>query len=289
MSDGTKKRDKLIDLMTRTEVESGGVVSKYQSYVKEAQFTVDFASAYKDVVIRFPDDSVLSPQEWDDQISAWSETLKRAQYANNSTEGLQFVSSALTSSNSTAGAVSYRVISRLPSANQYDAARSYERVQGVLSARNFIADIEKECTRLGIKPSKPGAESVLALLRHGKQAYDVPSSGRISAAAVLIPIRSAIDAACAELLQRRPQQEKTGGLPQKVRLICEQCHLPHIKPTDIGILERRANSLHDELSRAKEAAMRREEVRELMNNAFLFFLDFLQMIDENKLKPAAHP
>lgn len=275
---------KLIELIKKTEKEADILTSQGRSLIQHGQHISDLANYTNKFIQLVPDDSFYTPQQWDSYCSEWGNAYNRIDATNQllgDTKSLVFTVNSTATASGTA--VSSVIIPILPENVQEEAWSVYESFEQVIEQTDFLVEIEKEIKRLKLSSPK-NKESIFSLIQQGKNSFSAPSVKDISPAAVLIPIREAINRTFADLLPKRPIQEKSSGNREKVSSICTQCCQFDIKAEQIEHLANEAYNLNDLLSGAKQTKLNRDEVREYMNRALLFLLTFLQAIDENKLR-----
>ena len=157
-----------------------------------------------------------------------------------------------------------------------------EQFQKMLEQYPLIQEIGAEILRLGLK-SPSGTASTVSLLEQADKAFKIPSVPGVSTPAVLISLREAILRTLADLLPKRPTQEKTKGDQGKVLSIFSQCSRSGLDATVLNSLADEAHNLIDLLS-AKQKSFTRSEVRELMNRGLVFLRAFLRSLDEKKMR-----
>ena len=149
---------------------------------------------------------------------------------------------------------------------------------------NLIEQIKVEISRLGLYSSKSGSASILSLIEQSNNAFKVPSHEDVSPTGVLVPLREALNRALADLLLRRINQEKAKNHRAKIQSICNQCCRSAVDLRQIEQLVNQIEDLNDQMSRAKQSLMTRDQVRELMNRGLVFLLTFLRMLDDTKFR-----
>lgn len=281
----SKQKDKLLQILSKTKRAAEEVASKGREFVKQGQYAADLAACNAEFIRHFPNDSFLSPRQWDDQIAAWNRLGECADGVISALDDTPqwLISTVNSASVSTSTVISSVYIPCLPTSSQDAAQKTYERYEQLLEGSNLVSEIEIEIRRLGLASSIAESESTLSLILQSKHALEVPSMEGVSPPAVLIPLREAINRSLADLLRKRPRQEKASAVQVKVHSICDQCCKPSVDGRQIRQLEQEACDLIDELSEAKQRSMTRERVRELMNRGFLFLLSLLRALDENKM------
>jgi hypothetical protein len=283
----SKKKSELLNILQKADHDASILTSKGREIVQQSQFISDLARYTAKFIQVIPDDSFFASQRWDEYQLDWINTVSQIDAANQAighpkSSSLVIVANGTTASSSTI--ISSAIIPTLPVSVQRQAWAAYEGFEQLIEQSNLVDEIAVEISRLGITSPKD-IESTLSHVRQAKAAFDTPSSRDVSPVAVLISIRQAIERVFADLLCKRPTQEKTSGTREKVRSICAQCRRSDVKNEQIERFANEANDLNDLLSNAKQVSFSRDEVREYMNRALLFLRSFLQALDEKKLRP----
>lgn len=283
-----KKKNQLLQILSKAKRYAQDRASKGREIVKDGQFVADLASCNEEFFCNVPDDSFFTPNQWDNQIAIWNTWLGQARVASTAYNSMQleFLASG-SASVATSTAISSLSISSLPADSQGPARKVLERYEQLLEKSNLNKELEIEIHRLNLTSSQAANESVLSLVQQAEQAFKIPSVKEISPSAVLIPLREAINRAFADLLLRRPKQEKAKTHRDKTISICKQCLRSGVAKEQIELLANEANDLNNLLSGAKQDVMNRDQVRELMNRGFVFLRNFLGIIDENKMRKLA--
>lgn len=130
----------------------------------------------------------------------------------------------------------------------------------------------------------PGKKSPIDLLEDACAAFERPVTQGSSASTSLIPMRQCINSTIAALLQRRPQQEPAKSQRDKIISICKQTAYSEIEPWAIDQMAARWEELLDELSSSKDKDVHREEWKAILRKAMAFLIEFLESLDQNKMK-----
>lgn len=290
MTEQDNKKRELLGILDDVERKAEDIESNGREIVQQGRFIRDLVRLNKEFIQVVPDDSYLSSENWEYQRSVWQHLLNQASVAKiklQEMKPLVFATDS-TSASATVSAssiISIKSISSLPQDAQGSAYKIHDKFEQFLEQSNLIAKITNEINRLGLSISSTGNESPLSLLKQSEQAYKAPSVNEVAPSAVLIPLREAINRILADMLPRRPEQEETGKNPGiKIRSICKQCSHDTVDSTLIENLANEADDLNGLFSNSKQAVIRRNEVRELMNRGLVLILDFLRMIDEHKMR-----
>jgi|MudIll2142460700_1097286.scaffolds.fasta_scaffold13376_2 hypothetical protein len=284
-SKNSNKKDEFLHILKNVEHDAQDMIFKGREIVEQGQFIADLASCNEEYISCLPDDSALSERQWNNQIDSWRRLHNYASSANSiygKIDRLYFATDSTSVASSAAISLAY--IPSLPPPSQEPARKAFERFSRIIEKSHILKELESEIQRLELTTSMSNNESILSLLSQTDQAFKVPSISEVSSVAVLIPLREAINRTLADLLQRRQSQEKTKNNQEKVRSICAQCCFSGVDDTQIEQLANEANDLNKLLSEAKQEAMNRDSVRELMNRGFLFLRSFMRTLDKNRMR-----
>jgi hypothetical protein len=279
-----KGKDELLKIVRDTGTEAASLVSKGRDLVKQGQFIHDLASHTEDFITCVPCDDNLPKEAWRDQKSQWHALHAGVTKANESLRNVPLMTIADSTSVATTTVISDVLVASLPTSAQIPARKAYQRYEEFLEESNLLQDLHTEIRRLSLDRCPSGGESCLSLLQKSEDAFKIPSGPEGNGIGVLIPLRESINRAYADLLSRRPRQGKAGNPGDKVRSICSQACHPAVDSAQIERLAQQADDLNDYLSGAKQGGMTRTQIREAVNRGLVFFLAFLRMIDETRLR-----
>lgn len=133
--------------------------------------------------------------------------------------------------------------------------------------------------------SRSGKRSPLDLMQEARAALDVPSTGRVSGAGVLLPFRGAIDEVFEQITRRLPEQVSAKGWPAKTANILRQCGIAGLPQEFIADLARDADRLNDNMSDAKTSELSVDDVQDIYHRGLLFLSALLSSLDQTKLQP----
>lgn len=285
MTEQDKKKTELLQTLRDVARDGQELASKGRQITQQGQLISDIARHNKEFIKCIPDDTFLKPAKWDNHISTWQNLHNRADAAKEKVgEVKPLIFAAESSAMSSVSMISSEIIESLPASKQTQAWAVHEGFEQFLEQSDLIQEIDVEIHRLGLATSSAGNESTLSLLGQAKAAFKTPSVAEVATSAVLIPLREAINHVIADLLQKRPHQEKTGGDGKKVQSICKQCCHFDVDNTLINQLASEADELKNILSEAKQASLTRDQVRERMNRGFIFLRAFLRTLDKQKMR-----
>ncbi len=279
-----KMKKELLSVARDVENVASAIAAKGREAVRQGEFLGDVVKYTRQFIETVPDDGFFSQDTWKAQTGILQAALQRAEIYNGAmNDATTLALSADSTATSSVVIVTSGAVASLPPEVREAGRKAYEGLERILEGSNIRNDIDAEIARLGLTTMK-GKETISSLLCQAEQAFTTPSGGQVAPAAVLIPLREAIDQAYAVLLQRRPNQEPAKGDSAKVKSICQQCKDASVDVAQIEFLVSEAPKLKDQLSGAKDNLLSRDEVRELLNKGLIYLRTFLRIIDAKKLK-----
>ena len=276
----TKKRDKLLDVLTETETTASSLKERAQEVVGSAEFSEGLARHLRPVIESVSDDSALPSQVWTDLTEAWE--------ANNvqTASAINIMASAPSSSATTAAATLTTTAStRILSAWTKREPEQFEALRSFLHRPSLIEQAKALSRQLALDHTYVGSRSALQLLGDAAAALARPAGPSPAPTGVLITAREAVQVALASLLKRRPRQEPTGKPVAKVVSIGEQCGWEGFQPGHFERIGRDLTRLLSRLSAGKDRDFDSNEVQGLWDEVLQFFVAFLGSLDPGKLAP----
>jgi len=175
-------------------------------------------------------------------------------------------------------------IRQLPDEPQrcWDEART--RIADIVESDAWDRELESAFRRLRLDVGGRNQESALQLLAISHEALKTPSGAEPGAAAVLIPLREAIDRTLNDLLRRSPGQERTRNIRRKVESVCARLGTAGLPNSDVERLINEAAELIPELSCGKQQVFKVSEIQALFIRGKAFLRTLLEAIDEDKLR-----
>jgi len=139
---------------------------------------------------------------------------------------------------------------------------------------------------LGLDTVHPGNLSAVHCLLSAEEALKRPFTDERYVTAVLLPLRESIEATVAELVRRRPTQEKiSGGWKEKIRSIAHHCGHSSLPPEQVELVAVTTHTLVDELSGGKRQQMPRDRIGEKFDQGVSLLRDIVALVDPTKLRP----
>jgi hypothetical protein len=148
----SNKKDELLQKLSDAKRAAQELASKGREVVKQGQIAADLAAFNEDFIRHFPDDSFISPRQWDDQIAAWNVLSERARVVISILDETPklLISAVSSASIATSTVISSVYILCLPPSSQDAARKTYERYEQFLERSNLVSEIEIEIRRLGL-------------------------------------------------------------------------------------------------------------------------------------------
>jgi hypothetical protein len=190
--------------------------------------------------------------------------------------------------NTAVNAFPSNILLKYPSGStQYVAIeRATEQISGAVK-RAGIADIlERHLLRFGLDRAGAGMTPALLYLHQARRSLEVPATVSTSGIAVLVAMRSCIDAVFAEFRNRLQGPQQTGKKwAQKVKHYADHARFPGTEDWYFQVLITQCEGLNDSLSEAKGRAVSREEIAHTFDRAVAFLNALLDGLDESKFRP----
>jgi hypothetical protein len=277
-----RKKDEAVREVTGAKEDAARVESLANDLARDARFVGDIAEPTHDALSAISAHA-LSPEQWEAQIRPWRRFRDAAAKVEGALRqagsfGALSFSAASTSSNTIAMIVPaqpYQVLS-----NDSQAARTIEaavhRFNQVVDRTPVVAKLRSDIQRLRLDTR---------LLDEATASLERPSVTEGGGLAVLLALRECIEATFAELLRRRPHQERAKGLSAKVSSLGTQCARPDLPSAHFENLGRDGEQVMDALSGAKQNALTRPEIEASFRRGILFLAALLLSLDEKRVKP----
>jgi hypothetical protein len=136
----------------------------------------------------------------------------------------------------------------------------------------------------GLSTAAPGKKCPAELLEVACAAFENPVTQGSSASTSLLPMRDCINSTVAALLKRRPKQNPAKSKRDKILSIAEQTARFGITDWAVESIADRYKKLCVELSSSKQEDVPREEWMVILRRAMVLLIEFLQSIDQTKMK-----
>jgi hypothetical protein len=278
-----KKRE-LMGLIDKVSEKSEKIVVKGHVLVQEGQLQKSFAGIAKRIVEKIPDDTYITSESWDNQISMWGSNATRLNAMDKMVDMSMATVTTASLAWSTSGFQANMFVRKMSADNEAVVKRERDKLNELLMSSSWNEKVEIEFKRLGIEKDSKHGKSALSLLRSAYEALVKPSGINPDENAVLIPARESIHRCLADLLCRRPRAEQARKPGDKVKSICNQLAFGHVTGMNIEQLAQRAEKLIDSLSSAKQKNIPSEEIIEKFNQVKAFLFEFTASIDDKKMR-----
>jgi hypothetical protein len=280
-----KRKNELLSAIGEAKDQLKRVCDKSREIVQDSQKLQDVAKLEEDLLQFIPNDSYFPSERWTNQTRQWRQLAYDASKFESELDKSKPLSFATdVRSVSASGMFSTLDFPKLPPEVQGNAWEVKMKFVHFLEQPNMVGDVETELCRLRLDNTLPGHESALTLIRAAEHALKAPSTESPAASQTLITLRAAINRAITDLINRRPFQEKTKNISEKIHSVCKQCGIEDIKEEDITTFTEEADRLNYLLSSSKDAQMSRDIIREHFNQGLVFLRSLLRGIDHNKLR-----
>ena len=138
--------------------------------------------------------------------------------------------------------------------------------------------------RLGLEARGGSLRSPLQLLAEARGALEQPTVHEAGPVSVLIALRECILSTISELLRRRPTQEAASKTREKLTSLGRQAGRSALDEPHFERLAVEVDKLLNELSRAKQSGIPRQELTASFNSGVLLLNALMQSIDETRLR-----
>jgi len=271
--DGNADQSKadILQKLTDQDTDAKKIESLFKQGAKAVRDVRDTNAYLRTIVSEAPSDVILSPQmaQFSNGLTEWRSAAKSVLDTSTLCNSLMAACSGVTNTANTAVVFCdlFPVTPILTKAKRqfFDVQKPADQAE---KARASLG-------RLGLD---------LRLLDEAMGAIESPVSGEAGPISVLIPLRERIHQVIDSLLKRRPKQEETGKIGEKIRSIGQQCARPALPVDHFERLANDAGPLIKDLSGVKDKDLSRESVRVLLVRGLTFLNAILDGIDEGKLR-----
>ena len=285
--DSDDRRKKYLSSAEEARSKASNIKAKAQGIVEGMQYMEDLAEKSKAYAASIEDDTAIKDEYWTSGTNAWhsaslamdklGQDLEKHADVMYSTVGM--TGSAINGMLSPAAYKSETVYKSVTIGNEYyiNLNRTVEKIQ-------WSEQVKNDLVRLGLSHPRGDSLSPYWMIDQAITAFQRPVGTATSPVGTLVQVRSGIDEVLADLLPRRPTQEKTPKARDKVRSILKQTAKDGIDRTMIEHMAEGIAPILRELSSAKDKNYGRDEILIIMNRAMTYLSSLLNAIDSSKLK-----
>jgi hypothetical protein len=277
-------KDDLLNLIKESRNKSRFVVKRASEIGEYSQYVNDLADASERAISCVSYTNI----DWQPQIRSW-------RYLNQHLDGIsrdigQISIDVASSSASTATSCMLDFVNPDHFAQFASPDREMEARTAAINLGNVIDRLAEKSKALellhefGLSTTAPGRKSPPELLEAACAAFERPVTQGSAASTSLIPMRECINSTVAALLQRRPKQEPAKSHRDKILSIGSQTAHSGITDWAIELMADRWEKLSKELSSSKQKDVPREEWMAIMRRAMVLLIEFLQSLDQTKMK-----
>jgi len=252
---------------TAAEIESMG-----KQYFRAAREVRDTVKPMRDAIVNLPSEALTTGPmvQFSQGLTGWHNIADKVKQTITLCNSFGAACSGVTNTSNTT------MVTLVSCYSSPALTQAKERLFVAQKPAELAEKAKASLTRLGLQTR---------LLDEAMGAMASPVHGEGGTVSVTLALRQCIEnAVLAELLPRRPKQEKAGRAGDKVRSIGEQCNRPMLAPDHFARLANEAGPLLDQLSGTKDKALSRDDIRELLIRGLTFLNAFLDGIDENRLR-----
>ncbi len=277
-------RDELLNLIKESGNKGRSMVKHGSKIVEHGQHIADLADASESAVSCVASSNI--DIDWNSKIKKWgylNQDLDRQ-------DATYITTTFALPSASTAASCMLDFVSPVHFASLVSPGKEAEAQIAAINLGNVIDKLADKTTALkllhefGLSTTSPGRKSPTELLEAACAAFEKPAIPGVAASTSLIPLRECIDSTITALIPRRPKQEKAGSHGDKIRSIGKQTARSEIPKGVIDSMADRWQKLSNDLSGSKQKDISREEWRATLREAMLLLIEFLQSLDQTKMK-----
>ena len=256
-----------------------------QDIARSARLSRDIAAPIREFVSRVPEDR-LEPDQLARQIEGWRTWQAAAdQLETTGTMVNSFVALTLTNTTTSTGMVSTVLDARPPEQHlQFVIEDVQSRLYRVVVRFPLMDGARASMRRLNLHIPSGTQRAPLDLLEEARGALERPVVQEGGPVSVLIPLRECINAVISELLRRRPVQDPTPKIRDKIASIARCCCRPGLDEAHFERIAAETDALLNQLSGAKQTAMARERLSDYFHRGLLLLDALMNSIDEQRLR-----
>jgi hypothetical protein len=283
--EAVQKKTELLRLLSEAEPQACRLEAFGREVVRAARLSRDVIAPIRDLFLHAPANS-LSPEQWDLHVDNWRSWQQTADKLETSlTAASSFV--AVTNNVASTCSGTFTVVSlqsSLPAPILITLGNAQARLNQTLERLPLLQDAEASMRRLGLEARGGSLRSPLHLLAEARGALEQPAVHEGGPVSVLIALRQCILSTISELLRRRPIQEATSKTREKLTSLGRQAGRSDLDETHFERLAVEVDKLVNELSRAKQSGIPRQELTASFNSGVLLLNALMQSIDEARLR-----
>ncbi len=276
MSDEADEKKKLLDTVLRTSAEAERIAAEHLEAQQKARFAGEFAQGMLQYYSALPEGH-LTAEKWSRQTEIWRGLYESAVECTpaatiSNTFWVRTYAVATTSNTVVFGTN----VSGLAEAPLIHAVQG--QIGRLLQRTPLLEDARSAIHRLGLDRRSDGGQTALS---HLEATQTTLGSG---ATPVLISMRETINTALAQLIPRRPIQEKASSHRDKVISLGKQCGRRTLTDSYFVTVGTDGQALVDRLSGAKDKALTNQQVSDLLNEGLVYLNALLGGLDETRLR-----
>lgn len=278
-------KDELLNLIKESGNKGRSMIKYGSKIVEYGQYVADFADASESVVSNVTTSTNIDI-DWNSKIEKWrffNQDLDRQDVTYTTTT---FPSSSA----STVASCMLDFVNPVHFPALVSLGKEAEAQKAAINLGSVIDKLADKRTALkllhefGLSTTTPERKSPTELLETACAVFEKPAMPGVAASTSLLPMRECIDSTIAALLRRRPNQEKAGSHGEKICSIGKQLARSEIPKEVIDSMADRWQKLQNDLSGSKQKDISREEWRATLREAMLLLIEFLQSLDQTKMK-----
>ena len=277
-------KNELLNLIRESRNKSRFIVKRSNKIEKYVQYVNDLADASEKTICCASSTYV----DWQPQIKSWRYLNQHLDAISSDIGSIAIESASSSATTATSCMLDFvdpDYFAQFASPGKEDEARAAAINLGSVIDR--LAEKSKALALLhefGLSTAAPGDKSPTELLEAACAAFERPVTQETAASTSLIPMRECINSTVATILRRRPKQERAKSHRDKILSIGRQAARTGITEWAIDSMADRWEKLSSELSSSKQRDIPREEWRATLRRAMVLLIEFLQSLDQTKMK-----
>jgi hypothetical protein len=249
---------------------------------RDIQFLEDTADCVEEWINAVPEESV-NPAYWDFLAGAFKDVSDSTQSFGPMVSALSNFSAVASNTGMTVTSVVHSVgIPPHVEASILNVA--IERFDRLLDRNLLIPEVKSLLRKFGLDARAGSDRSPLELFEDAVAALEAPNTPDDSPSSITLPVRHCIDDSIERLLKRQQVQARQKGRPSKISFIGQHSGKNGLTVDHFERLGFDVETLNDDLSDTKSAALPRYDAIKLFERGALFIKSLLSSVDESKLR-----
>lgn len=279
MSKDEEKKDELLRLFREGKNKGQEIIKKASDFTQFGQQVTDLADVSEEIFKYVPPENIEFPQI----LPAWEYVHLQEDTILGNMMNIATTSSSTVAYSMTDLAIIKNITRFVPADRQNEVNFATQRLSRIINSQIEKDKVLSILREYGFTNATSGRKSPTELFEIAWAAFEKPVTQSVPASTSLIPMRECLNNIVAELLRRRPGQERVKPKRNKILSICHQFAVSGVTEWAVNSLANRWENLHDELSGSKDKNYSRLQWSDCLSRASLFLIEFLQSLDQSKM------